>query len=279
MVTDELLIDNCELIIVNFKQGIRGIPHHRLGGISHLRPHFFSGFGLGTLLLPAFAFFFPVNIAVALTAIVHFLNNLFKLILVGKNADKSIVLKFGLPALAALFLGAQALVKLADLPALFSYQLSGRILHVMPLNLVVALLLIFFALFEVLPRFKNLSFDRKYLPLGGLLSGFFGGLAGHQGALRSAFLIRSGLTKESYIATGVIIACLVDASRLAVYVSHFSALAWHEHGTLLLAATLSTFAGAYLGNRLVQKTTLHAIQVLVSILLFLIAVGLGIGVI
>lgn len=39
---------------------------------------FFSGFGLGTVLLPAFALFFPVQIAVGLTAIVHFLNNLFK---------------------------------------------------------------------------------------------------------------------------------------------------------------------------------------------------------
>ncbi len=40
---------------------------------------FFSGFGLGTILLPVFALFFPVDIAVALTAIVHLLNNLFEL--------------------------------------------------------------------------------------------------------------------------------------------------------------------------------------------------------
>jgi hypothetical protein len=31
----------------------------------------FSGFGLGTLLMPVFAVFFPVEVAVALTAIVH----------------------------------------------------------------------------------------------------------------------------------------------------------------------------------------------------------------
>lgn len=46
---------------------------------------FFSGFGLGTILLPAFAIFFPVNIAVALTAIVHLLNTIFKFGLVGRN--------------------------------------------------------------------------------------------------------------------------------------------------------------------------------------------------
>ena len=38
---------------------------------------FFSGFGLGTLLLPAFALFFPVALAVAMTAVVHFLTGLF----------------------------------------------------------------------------------------------------------------------------------------------------------------------------------------------------------
>lgn len=60
---------------------------------------FFSGFGLGTILLPAFGLFFPIEIAIALTAIVHFLNNIFKLGLVFKNIDKKVVLGFGVPAL------------------------------------------------------------------------------------------------------------------------------------------------------------------------------------
>ncbi|WP_324712199.1 hypothetical protein [Flavobacterium columnare] len=40
----------------------------------------FSGFGLGTLLLPVFGLFFPIEIAITLTALVHFLNNVFKLL-------------------------------------------------------------------------------------------------------------------------------------------------------------------------------------------------------
>lgn len=39
-----------------------------------------------------------------------------------------------------------------------------------------------------------------------------------QGALRSAFLIRSGLSKEQFVGTGVIIAFLIDVSRPGVYV-------------------------------------------------------------
>jgi hypothetical protein len=38
----------------------------------------FSGFGLGTLLLPVMVLFFPIDLAIALTAVVHALNNLFK---------------------------------------------------------------------------------------------------------------------------------------------------------------------------------------------------------
>ena len=43
----------------------------------------FSGFGLGTVLMPAFALFFPVPVAIAATAVVHLANNLFKFVLVG----------------------------------------------------------------------------------------------------------------------------------------------------------------------------------------------------
>ncbi|MHB8530128.1 MAG: hypothetical protein ACYC8V_11535 [Caulobacteraceae bacterium] len=46
----------------------------------------YSGFGLGTVLLPAFALFFPAPVAVAATRAVHLLNNLFKGTLVGRAA-------------------------------------------------------------------------------------------------------------------------------------------------------------------------------------------------
>ncbi|GAB4339479.1 MAG: hypothetical protein Kow0010_27570 [Dehalococcoidia bacterium] len=43
-----------------------------------------SGFGLGTVLMPAFALFFPIEVAIAATGVVHLSNNLFKLVLVGR---------------------------------------------------------------------------------------------------------------------------------------------------------------------------------------------------
>jgi hypothetical protein len=82
------------------------------------------------------------------------------------------------------------------------------------------------ALFGLLPRFKTLAFDRKYLPLGGLLSGFFGGLSGLQGAMRSAFLIKAGLNKEAFIGTNTVSAVVVDVARLIVYGLSFFRWFW-----------------------------------------------------
>lgn len=58
----------------------------------------FSGFGLGTVLMPVMAVFFPIETAVAITAVVHFANNDFKLLLFGRQADYQVVLRFGIPA-------------------------------------------------------------------------------------------------------------------------------------------------------------------------------------
>lgn len=239
----------------------------------------FSGFGLGTLLMPVFAIFFPVEVAIALTAIVHFLNNLFKLVLVGRYTEKSVVLLFGVPAIIFAYLGARTLILLSGLKPLASYHVLGKSFAITPVNLVIAVLLIMFAVVELLPRLAQISFEKRYLPLGGALSGFFGGLSGHQGALRSPFLLKAGLARENYIATGVVIACLVDLTRLGVYGSHLSEAEGTENLPLLATATVSAFLGAFLGSRFMKQITMRAIQVLVAVMLLAIAVGLGLGVI
>lgn len=217
---------------------------------------FFTGFGLGTLLMPVFALFFPVEKAVALTALVHFANNAAKLGMMGKYADKDAMLRFGLPAVAAAFLGAWLLLRLdaSAKPA-------------------IGAVMMLFAAAEL--SLKGRSFDRKWLPLGGILSGFFGGLSGHQGALRSAFLIRLGLSKEAFIGTGVAIACMVDATRLAIYGKTLEQAG--EHAGLLAVAGLSAFAGALLGKRLLHKVTIAALERGVAALLFVLGAAMALG--
>lgn len=238
-----------------------------------------SGFGLGTLLLPAFLLFFPADQAVAMTGIVHFLNTLFKLLLVGRQADRGVVLRFGIPAVLAALGGATVLVYTSGLTPLLRYELGGGVHEILPVKVVMGLVIAAFAVMELFPAGGTAHLDRKLLPLGGLLSGFFGGLSGHQGALRSAFLLRAGLTREAFIGTGVVTACLVDITRLSVYAAHARAVGFGEHLPLMLAAVLAAFTGAFVGKRLAHKMTMRSVQIVVSVLLLLVASGIGSGLI
>lgn len=240
---------------------------------------FFSGFGLGTILLPVFSLFFSVDLAIALTGIVHFANNLFKISIIGKAADKQVLIKFGIPAILASFIGAALLLYLNELPIIYSYTMNERIFEVTPIKLTIAIILMIFAILELIPFFKNLQFDKNKLFIGGILSGFFGGLSGIQGAIRSAFLIKLGLTKESYIATGVVIACLIDFTRLSVYASRFNNIDLMSNSYLIVSAVLSAIIGAYIGKKLLKKITLNLIQTVVAIMLIIIPIGLGSGLI
>ena len=239
----------------------------------------FSGFGLGTILMPAFAVFFPLDIAISLTAVVHLFNNLFKLIIFGRQANHRIVMRFGLPAVVAALAGAWALFFLQHWPSLYHYSLGGRHFEITLIKIVIALIMIGFIIFETLPRFRNLSFDERSLSWGGILSGFFGGLSGHQGALRSMFLTRCGLSKESFIATGVVIACLVDFARLFVYGLYFFHTELKNNGQIVFVATFAAWLGVYVGGKILKKVTFSFIQKLVSGMVVMIALFLGSGLI
>jgi uncharacterized membrane protein YfcA len=216
---------------------------------------FFSGFGLGTLLMPVFALFFDLPVAIGLTAIVHLLNNFFKLVLVYKNIDYTVLLRFGIPALIASFAGAWVLGKIdAAKTIIFSYSLLNYTFHVTYTGVVIGITVLFFSVVELSKTLSELNFHPKWLTAGGVLTGFIGGLSGHQGAIRSAFLLRLQLNKTVFIATGVSIACLVDLARLSVY--SFKTQELHENLPVLAVAVFSAFTGAFVGNKVFKKTSI-----------------------
>jgi uncharacterized protein len=238
----------------------------------------FSGFGLGTLLMPVVALFFPVEVAIGITAVVHLANNLFKLGLVGGQADFQVVLRFGIPAVLAALVGAALLGWLGELQPLVEYTVAGREVAIMPLKLIIGGLILGFVVMELSPAFAALSFDARLLPLGGCVSGFFGGLSGNQGAFRSMFLLKAGLTKEQFVATGVVLAVIVDLARVPIYgVAFFNGERAMDY-RLMAVACLAAFAGSFLSARLMKKLTIRFIQILVSFLLVTVALGLIAGV-
>ena len=241
----------------------------------------FSGFGLGTILMPAFALFFPVPVAVAATAVVHLADNIFKVVLVGRNADWKVTAKFAIPGAIAAVAGAMLLGYFSGLPPLVKYTISGTEHTITLVKLVIGVLIIGFSLFELIPGLGNLTFGRKYLVPGGIISGFFGGLSGNQGALRAVFLVNAGLDRDAFIGTSTVSAVIVDISRLIVYgLSIFTlqlGVFSTEIGRLVIAATIAAFLGAFLGSRLMKKVTLRTVQAIVGFMLVLVGTGMATG--
>ena len=140
-----------------------------------------------------------------------------------------------------------------------------------------------FAVLELTPLLKKVAIPKKYLPIGGLFSGFFGGLSGNQGAFRSAFLIKAGLQQEAFVATGVVSAVIVDTVRLSVYgasyVTENLERLPQEIVGLVIAATISAFIGAFFGKRILTKLKLEVVHLIVAICMICIGVALASGLI
>jgi len=218
----------------------------------------FTGFGLSTILLPVFVIFFPAAIAVPSTAIVHFLNNFYKLFIYFKKINLKVLIRFGVPALLASIAGAFLLKKLSS--------------NERDLEIILGILIISISFLEMIPAIRNLKIGIKWAPVGGIISGFFGGLSGHQGLFRSAFLIKSGLNKNSFIATGVGIAVLVDITRLSVYGSTIfttSIISTDGFWLPVIISTTSALFGVSLATDLVKKMTIGLIRNMVFALIFI----------
>jgi len=100
-----------------------------------------------------------------------------------------------------------------------------------------------------------------------------------QGAIRSAFLVKAGLSKEAYIGTGVVIASVIDLGRMSLYSQQIPFSDLKAQWPLILSAIGSAIIGSIIGKRLLKKITIKSIQITVAVLLLLIAAALGIGII
>lgn len=236
---------------------------------------FITGFGLGTLLLPILALFFPLEVAITLTAIVHLFNNILKLGLVHRAVEWGTALRYGVTGMLGAWGGVQVLAYLSGSPHLY----PGMLHPVSALAVVAGLLMLVFAAWELAQDRTAWSVPPRYQVLGGIISGFFGGLTGHQGALRSLFLLRCGLTKEAFVATGVAIALFVDLTRIPFYVREMPTMLWLDQGVLLALTTCAAATGALMGKWLLPKITVRTLRSLVGYLMMAIGLALITGLI
>lgn len=236
---------------------------------------FFSGFGLGTILLPVMAFYFDIKVAIAATAIVHFSNNIVKGILLFSHIRKDVFLKFAIPALIG-SIGGAAFLSYVDLYPIATYSIGENSFTIYLQELLVALLMLALASMEWLPD-NYFRFNEKHLIPGGLLTGFTGGFTGMQGALRSSFLIQLKLTKEEFVATGTSISLVIDFCRISIYVFSGKLIYAMDYGWLILVGIAGALLGAILGKQLLKKTTYNFVKIITSICILLFSILLGGG--
>jgi uncharacterized membrane protein YfcA len=187
------------------------------------------------------------------------------------------------PAALAAVAGGAVLASLTGLPVLVRYVALEAEHEVTLLGVVVGVVLVLIALVELSPLASRLRLSRDRLFVGGIVSGFLGGLSGTQGPIRAAVLLQAELSRDAYVGTNVVTAVIVDVARLVVYglAIPFGTLVAPGSRVLplVVVASLAAFAGAYLGARLMRRMSLDAVRIAVAALTIVVGIGLATGLI
>ena len=213
-----------------------------------------AGFGLATMLTPVVLFWLPPHEAIAVVAIIHGAHNAWKLKLLRTGVDLNAVKRYGWALIVGAIIGA----------VLHSYIPSN------PLLMIVGLALIILPILSATEKWTNIRLPDSEDRIGGFGSGFFGGLTGHQGALRAMFLQRRLPDKVAYAATASVLALAVDLTRIPIYLV-FEGTAILDEYILIPSLVISAILGVYLGKLWLTKWKQSNIRI--GILIAIVASG------
>jgi uncharacterized membrane protein YfcA len=226
-----------------------------------------SGFGLNTVLVPAFAVLFPLPLAIAAVALVHLIASGIRLVIFRAHINRVIALQFVPWAILGGIVGALILELLGAIPVIASYPLFGVTKSITAVKVVVGLTIALLSLYELRRGDQPEGLSTVGLSAGALASGFFGGLSGNQGAIRSTVLIRAGLTPLGFAATGALAAIAIDLARLVVYGTAGSISSILADGAIrnaIVAATIGAIVGALIGRRLLATMSSERLRLVVG---------------
>lgn len=216
-----------------------------------------TGFGMSTIMVPVLTVFVPLPVTLLFVGVIHLFGDVWKMLLFRKGAAWRLILGFGIPGIAASFLGAALALKARDLP----------------LERILGLFLLPYVGFLFTNRKWSLPRNQATAVAGGTLSGLSAGLFGVGGAVRGAFLAAFDLPKDVYIFTSGVIAFFIDITRISQYL-----LGSIELGNYLLAALILcipvSFAGAWLARKFLDRLPQNYFRMFVAGFLFLVAVRL-----
>ena len=216
-----------------------------------------AGFGSSALLIPVAFSFFDLRTAIFLVACFLLFNNLFKIRVFWDKIDFRTFFFFGIPSICFAFGG-------AALIALLPLELIGKIL---------AVFLIVYAVYSLFKPKLAIKKSQLTAIFGGSLSGFFAGLIGLGGAIRSSFLVAFDLPKEVYVATSAMIAVVIDFTRIPTYIFTGSVQASREL-FLIPLLIVSAYFGVRLGKVLLNRIDQQTFRRIVAIALLLVGIKL-----
>src|SRR5256885_6107436 len=186
-----------------------------------------AGFGIGSLLTPAFAARYDLPLAVAAVSLPHVIGTAVRLAILRGHIDRDVLVRFGIPSAIG--------------------GLAGAALQAFATNTALAVvfggLLVFAGLGGITGFSRRLRFGPRVAGIGGATSGLLGGLVGNQGGIRAAALLGFDVERDAFVATATAVALIVDGARIPVYLAtQGTHLASHLPLIVLLAigATVGT---------------------------------------
>jgi uncharacterized membrane protein YfcA len=215
-----------------------------------------AGFGIGSLLTPAIAASTGTKLAVAAVSIPHAIGTSIRFWRFRKSVDWKIVRSFGVTSAAGGMTG-----------ALLNTYSTGRALEI-----VFGALLILAGASQVTGFARRWQLRGSLAWIGGALSGFFGGLVGNQGGIRTAAMLGFEVDKRRFVATTTAVALLIDGARVPIYLAaEWNALArlW----PVIAIAAVAVAIGTLFGEKLLARVPEARFRIVVGALLLLLGMS------
>ncbi len=211
-----------------------------------------AGFGISTIMVPVLLLVLPLPQTLLLVGIIHWFNDIWKMLLFRAGIRWRLLLAFGIPGIFASFIGSSLSLRIP-------WEILSRAL---------GMFLIAYVLFIINNQAFKLGQRLSVAASSGALTGFFAGIFGIGGEINAVALSAFNLEKAVYIATAGAIAFMIDSTRIATYI---------EGGIRLDPAILSgllifipaSLVGAMIGKKGVEKIPQERFRNVVAVFIFL----------
>ena len=193
--------------------------------------------------------------AIALMSLPHFIGNSVRFWLLKSKINRRILIRFGLLSAAG--------------------GLIGALIHVFfvsnVLQIIFSSMLILAGILGVLQVSERLRLGKLSASIVGFASGFFGGLVGEQGGIRSVALLGFDIEKEAFIATATATALIVDIVRMPIYfIAGFGQV--NEFLPIIVLSSTAVIGGTLVGNSILKRIPQELFKRLVSFLILLLGI-------